>query len=266
MMKKAVVQFGLLLLVSTACLAQTPLPASDPQAVSYASQSMAAMVSGTSVSDIALTGTATWTLGPDTETGTGTLEGKGLSESRMVLTLSDGNRTEVRNGTSGSNLGNWFGPDGSLHEMANQNCWTDTVWFFPALSNSLSNLAGANVVLTYIGQETRGSSEVQHIHSYVYAAGQSTTQIAYFQNISAMDFYLDSTTLLPLAVTFNAYPDTDTNTTLAVEIDFSNYMAVNGVQVPFHIQKYFQGNRLADFTVSTATVNSGLPDSLFAIQ
>jgi hypothetical protein len=50
------------------------------------------------------------------------------------------------------------------------------------------------------------------------------------------------------------------------QILFSNYQNVNGVQVPYHIQELFNGSLLLDFTASAATINTGLSDSLFAIQ
>jgi hypothetical protein len=41
---------------------------------------------------------------------------------------------------------------------------------------------------------------------------------------------------------------------------------VGGIIVPTHIQKLIQGTVTLDFTVSSAAVNSGLPDSEFSVQ
>ena len=81
-----------------------------------------------------------------------------------------------------------------------------------------------------------------------------------------MDFYLDATTLLPVAITFNAHPDNTANTNLLVEVDFSNYQAFNGVTVPTQIQRALQGNVLVDITISGASFNTGLPLSDFTIN
>jgi len=51
-----------------------------------------------------------------------------------------------------------------------------------------------------------------------------------------------------------------------VEIDFSNYQAVNGIQVPFHVQKLISNGLVLDLVMSSAVLNSGLSDSLFAVQ
>jgi hypothetical protein len=76
---------------------------------------------------------------------------------------------------------------------------------------------------------------------------------------------LDSSSLLPVAMTFNTHADDDAFTNIALEIDFSMYQRVNGVQVPFHIQKLISGGLAVDITVQTVALNSGLSDSLFSI-
>jgi len=69
--------------------------------------------------------------------------------------------------------------------------------------------AGSNVVLSYIGQETRNGSKVQHIQSYVYQANWPSGATPSPMQLSTTDFYLDASSLLPVAITFNAHPDND---------------------------------------------------------
>ena len=83
------------------------------------------------------------------------------------------------------------------------------------------------------------------------------------QNLSIIDFYLDATTLLPQALIFNLHPDNDANRDLAITILYSNYQLTSGVQVPFHIQEFYQGTLFLDFTVNNVAFNSGLLDSVF---
>lgn len=234
-------------------------PSSDPQAVSFAAQSISALTGGTSINDVTLTGTVTWS---GNDTGTATLRALGTGESRMDLALSAGTRTEIRDAQTGNTLGQWFNPDTTSGYIAAQNCMTDAVWFFPVLG-SLTQPSG--VVLLYIGQETRNGGPVQHLQSYVYQPysppiGPSP------QQLSTMDFYLDANTLLPVAITFNAHPDSDATTNLLIEVDFSNYQTANGIDVPMHVQKYQQGNLLVDLLISGELFNSGLPLSTFTIN
>lgn len=84
-----------------------------------------------------------------------------------------------------------------------------------------------------------------------------------FQGLSGVDIYLDSASLLPDEIDFNAHADNDENTNFPVEIHFSNYQAVNAFVVPFRIQKFFNGSLLLDVTVTSAAFNTGLPATDF---
>jgi len=248
------------LLVPSAAITQGQ-PASDPQALAYAAQSIAAMSGSTAISDVTMTGTVTWN-GGGTDTGTATLRALGTGESRMDLALTSGVRTEIRDDQTGAQLGQWVAPNNASGNFASQNCWTDAVWFFPVLG---SLAAGPNVVLSYIGPTTWNGESVQHIQSYVYQSNPLGLTPSP-QQLSTMDFYLDATTLLPAAVTFSAHPDNDATTNLLIEADFSNYQAVGGVVVPMHIQRYQQGNLMVDIVVTGASVNTGLPLSIFTVN
>ncbi len=244
--------------------ATKPRAASNSQALTYAAQAIAALTGGNTINDVTLTGTATWTVGSDTENGTATFLASGSAESRMDLVLSNGTRTEIRDAQTGTALGKWVGPNKSSGMFPFPNCQTDAVWFFPALG---SLAAGSNVILSYIGEETRNGEAVQHIQSYVvyqtatvFGSGPSS------QQLSTLDFYLDATTFLPSAVTFNVHPDNNAGVNIPVEVDFSNYQGVNGVTVPMHVQKYMQGSLLIDVTISNATFNTGIALSNFSVN
>ena len=254
----SVVLLSAVIALSIPTLAQST-PSSSSQAVTLASRSIAALTGGTSISDVTLTGTVTWN---GTDSGTATLKALGAGESRMDFVLSSGTRTEIRDAQTGMALGKWINPNNSSGTIGFQNCLTDAVWFFPALG---SLAAGPNVVLSYIGQETHNGIAVQHIQAYLYQSNPPVPGIS-SQQLSTMDFYLDASTLLPVASTFNVHPDRDTSANLLVEIDFSNYQSIGGVVVPMHVQKYQQGNLMVDLTVSGATFNTGLQLSAFAVN
>ena len=79
-----------------------------------------------------------------------------------------------------------------------------------------------------------------------------------------MDFYLDSTTSLPVAVAFKTHADDDMNIDIPIEIRFENYQSVSGVLVPFHIQQV--GSVNLDVVVTSVAINSGLSTTLFSLQ
>jgi hypothetical protein len=178
--------------------------------------------------------------------------------------LSGGNRSDIRNNSSGFPLGTWSGRDGASNSYASQNCWTDAAWFFPALS-SISGLDSA-VVLTYVGLESRNGISVQHLQSYRYVSAKKSSTTLLIQDESTIDFYLDAMSLLPVSIIFNVHPNNSSSVNIPVEVDFSNYQATNGAQVPRHIQQYVEGTLALDLVVTGVTLNSGLPDSDFNIQ
>jgi hypothetical protein len=242
--------------------ATKPRAASNSQALAYAAQAIAALTGGNTINDVTLTGTATWTAGSDTENGSATFLGLGPGESRMDLALTSGTRTEIRDAQTGIPLGKWAAGKGS-GLFAVPNCQTDPVWFFPALG---SLTAGSSVVLSYIGQETRNGESVQHLQADIIQPSLATLFGITTQSLSTVDFYLDAATFLPSAIAFNAHPDTDARRNLRVEIDFSEYQSFGGVNVPMHIQKYFQGTLLIDLNITSATFNTGIPLSTFNVS
>lgn len=259
---------AVLFLATQSALAQTatsPPPTSDPRAIAFAAQAMAVLTGGVAISDVTLTGTATRTAGSDIDTGSITLEAKGIAESRFEFSGSAGTLSEVRNASDQEPQGTWTGPDGVLHSMAQHNCLIDAAWFFPALS-VLSQASTANVIATYVGQEVRGGASVQHLRFASTLPNLAPTSASLLASLTNEDIYLDSTSLLPVAVNFNAHPDNDALTNIAVEIDFSNYQTVSGIRVPFKIQKLLNNGPFLEINIESVTVNSGLSDSTFAIQ
>jgi hypothetical protein len=111
---------------------------------------------------------------------------------------------------------------------------------------------------------------VQHLRvsrAIGHAARRTAARIA---ELSTIDLYLDAKSLLPLATVSTTTPHSSSpvfNPTIARrisnEIRFSDYRVVEGVQVPFHIQKLVEGTPVLDLTVSEVKLNAGIPSSEF---
>lgn len=259
-MARFVVGLPLILLLASVASAQNP-PQSDPRALTLVSQSVTALTGGTSISDVTLTGSATWNNGTASETASATLMAKGTGESRFDMTLSAGPRSEIRNDGSSTSLGELLASDGTILPWSFGNCLVNAAWFSPHLS-VLGATGDSTLIFAYVGLETRNGASVQHIQSYRYSATNTTV----IQALSTMDIYLNAASFLPTAFVFNIHPDDAAVQNIPVEVDFSNYQTVGGAQVPFRIQRYVAGNLGFDFSVMNAQFNSGLSDSLFAIQ
>jgi len=235
-----------------------PVPTSDPQAVTLAQQSIAALTGGAVISDVTLNGNVTWILGSDNEAGTGTFQAKGTIESRIGLNLSGLTRVEVRNLNNGSPSGAWQVNGGVVTASPYHSCLTDAAWFFPALSSLVQN-ANSTFIFKYLGLEQHGGVSAQHVRVFQIAPN------ALFQHLSTMDFFLDPVSSLPLAIVAPIHPDLDAGTDIPSEIRFANYQSVNGVLVPFHFQRLVNGGLLLDVNVTSAAFNTGLVDTIFSL-
>ena len=101
------------------------LPARDAQAVSLAKQAVSVLVGSATITDAKVEGTSSLIAGSDQESGSATLEARTGYESRIVLSLSGGQRSEVRNGSDTPPHGKWSGSDATWHTMPLHSCWTD---------------------------------------------------------------------------------------------------------------------------------------------
>jgi len=257
MARLAGVTFIAIALLSCSASAQNQPTSSDPRAVAFASQAIAAVTHWAAINDIRLTANITWIAGPKPEAGTGVFLAKGSSESRIDIALSSGgNRSEIRNGFHGP-AGKWINPDGKSGKYAFHNCLTDPAWFFPAFS-LLAKVADSRFVFSYVGEETWNRLSAQHLRVYQVQNGFKEAQ-----RLSTMDFYLDPTSLRLLGLSYKTHPDNNMLVEIPVEVRFADYRLVNRVEVPFHIQRLQNGSLMMDVAVTGASFNTGLSEDTF---
>jgi hypothetical protein len=241
-----------------------PAAGSSPQAATLLAQSAAALNGRAALSDVTLSGTARRIAGSDDESGTVTVKALATGAMRLDFSLPSGTLSEVRATRNGVPVGDWSGPDGVSHSIASHNLSTDWGWF-PAFTLSNVN-SSATTVLTYVGQETRSGHSVQHLNVTQQFPNQKGSVATLLQHLSQLDIYFDASTYLPAAITYNIHPDNDAGLDLPVEVDFSDYHAVNGAQIPFHVQKYLNNGLALDLQFQNVTTNSGLSASDFTVQ
>jgi hypothetical protein len=212
-----------------------------------------------------MAGTARRIAGSDDETGPAIFKALATGESRLDLSLASGPRSEVRGKSPDGPVGSWSGPDGRSHPMARHNLYTEPEWL-PA--NAVSSLLSLqNLLITEIRAETRGDSSLIHLTTYQQFSGDSSDRPATLrQNLSRTEILLDADTLRPIILIFNTHPDDDALVDIPIEIHFSDYRTVSGTQVPFHVQKFFNGSLLLDLQFETASINSGLSAGEFAVS
>jgi len=234
---------------------------SSVSAASLLRSSLGAITGNTSVADVTLSGTARRIVGSDDQTGTALLQASSNGSAHLVLNLSSGTWTETANLYSAPS-GSWSAPDSVSHAVAYHNLLAESTWFSPGIAIA-RRVSSTNYVATYIGHETLNGQAVEHISAWSTSSLPDPPGGPTFAHLSQVDFYFDSTTLLPAAINFNVHPDNNTLLDIPVQVLFFDYRSVSGVQVPFHIQKLINSSLVLEFQFSSVSFNSGLSASTF---
>jgi hypothetical protein len=255
------------LLISNSSLGspQTPTSStSSQQAITLLTQSETALAGSTTTNDVTLTGTARRIAGSDDETGGVVLKALASGAGRLDLNFASGGRAEVNDLTKAP-TGTWSGPDRIIHAVPFHNLLNEPVWFFPGFAIG-RRLSAPGYTTTYIGHETRQEQAVEHVAISQVAPSVWPPEAVSFQHLSQMDFYLDSTTFLPAAITFVVHPNDNELVDIQVEIRFSDYRSSSGNQVPFRVQKFVSNTLVLDIQVQNVSFNTGLTATNFVLQ
>jgi hypothetical protein len=134
-------------------------------------------------------------------------------------------------------------------------CWRPVIWFLPPLSLQPSLLP------SYLGAVDLGSSTIgfgtamyRHLQGELVLPSLTTKLAGDIMQRSTVDLGLDPASLLPAVLTYSVRPDNGAPVPIAIEIHYSNYQTVNGVKVPFTIQRYVNGSLQLDIAVTSAQV------------
>ena len=242
--------------------AQQPAPP-DAQATALLQRAFAALSGGQTLNDVTLSGTSRRIAGSDDETGTAIFKALASGSGRTDLSLSSGQRSEVCD-LSTTPAGAWSGIDRISHPIAFHNLLSEPSWFFPAFSIA-RRLSTSGYVATYVGHETHGGQAVEHVSVSQTSPFPDPLGGASFQHLTKVEFFLDSTTFLPITISFNVHPDNNALLDIPVEIQFSDYRPTSGAQVPFHVQRYLNNGLVLDFQAQSVTLNTGLSSTTFNV-
>lgn len=220
-------------------------------------QLIAAFSPGIVVQQVQMMGTATWNAGSLQDSGTVSLTASTGGSSQMRLDLSSlGQKTETQTGAGESADCQWSGADAVVHEVDATNCWRPALWFLPALSfqpSLLPNYLG--VVDLGIGTVGSGTQAYRHLQSQFMFSDLTSPLATKVTEMSATDLGLDPTSLLPAVLAYSIHPNDGSSAPIAIEIHYSNYQTVNGVQIPFLIERYLNGSLQLTINVSSAQIN-----------
>jgi len=244
--------------------ASTQVAQTSVQTSSVLQQAVAALLGYTVLSDVTLSGTAHRIAGSEDDTGTVTYRATSGGAVRYDFSYSSGPQIEVHAAASSGPVGMWSGPDGVTHSLALHNL-TNRADIFPSFTLA-PLVSAANLTVMLVGVETKNTHSVYHVSVFQQAPQLKPKSAALFHHLTQTEIFLDTSTLLPVALDFTTHPDDDAGVDIPVELAFSDYRSVAGAQIPFRVQKYLNNGLVLDLQFQTASVNSGLSASLFNVQ
>jgi hypothetical protein len=216
------------------------------------------------VQRVQLSGTVNYYAGSLKDSGTVSLTATNDGSSQMQLVLdSTGQIAETQTGNVAGARCQWSGANEVSHNVDVGNCWRPAVWFLPAFSVQPS-LLSAEQVFADLGTGTVGSSATayRHLRGQIVpptpppSAVTNVTSAAFTSliNRSTTDLGVDPASFMPEVLTYSVHPNSGAQVPIAIEVRYSNYRAVSGVQIPFHIERYVNGSLQLDILLNSALI------------
>lgn len=236
-------------------------------------RALSAVSGGTAIQDVVLTGQVKRIAGSTNETGQAELKALFSGEVRIDLSFPSGPSREIHTHGERGPVGEWSGADRKSHATPYHNLLVDAPWFSPALLLARASTAATGKIVTVVGRANSGGHPLDHLRiasPSAMAASQTSPRLPQtilnaLQKAAQFDLYLDSATALPVEMDFQTHPDNDVIRDIPVRIRYSDYRAVNGVQVPFHVQKFLNNSLYLDLQFDAASFNTGLAANSFVV-
>jgi hypothetical protein len=127
-----------------------------------------------------------------------------------------------------------------------------------------SALGNPDTNVQYIGLESLNGAAAHHIRFW----NTFTSQVDWqpLADFSSRDIWIDSTSGLPLKLSYHRRPASGPVYALPVEVFYSDYRNIGGALYPYSIQKSLNGTPWVTITIQNVALNTGLTDSDFPVQ
>ena len=188
------------------------------------------------VSSIVLTGQVERSAGGDAQNGTITLTARADGSSTVQMQLGSGAFGQMQDTFANGQGCSWSGADSVSHPAPRHNCSVPLAWFLPEIAFFSSQLPASGVI-------SIPSNDNPSIHWQMTPPTTAAVQVmTLLTHIGAYDLKLSmQSTFILTSFTYLAHPDSNAGIDIPVSIRYSDYRTVNSVNIPFHIQRYFNG-------------------------
>lgn len=208
--------------------------------------------------DSSANGSITVVEGSTTQEGTIQILTKGSDESAEEISLPDGQRAVIYSSGDAKEIMGSKTTIPSLELSLTDQC---PDFPLPILAAALTN---SDEAFQYIGQENINGESVQHVRVWeTFASNRHLQKLATF---STRDIWFDSVSSLPVKLSYVRQDGEGAVPKFPVEVFFSNYANVNGVEFPFLIKKSYNGTPWETITIQNVSFNTGLTDSEFQVN
>lgn len=210
---------------------------------------------GKAVQNIQLTGTATWYAGGE-DSGSVTLTAAADGSSQMQLSLaSKGQWSESQSAIDIPMTCGWVGNDGVQYAGNLFNCMRPVVWFLPQLFLA-SAVNSSSITMVDKGVGPVGSAgNYRDLQCSFATSSSSDSVLQILTTASSVDIGVDQSSLLPSILAYEVQPDDGQDVLIPIEIHFSHFIQIDGVQVPSVIQRYVNGALQLEIQISAAQIS-----------
>jgi hypothetical protein len=231
--------------------ANSPPPVRDAQAMTVVQSAITALGGAgavVAISDARVTGTEQDSANPDAIPATFSWQTSGV-EFCSTVQNSNGTYTEV----SGHGVPAQF-KNGSWVLMNPYVSRAELPFHLPILA-LYAEIQNPNITFQFVGSGTVEGKPAIHVH----VADNSDPM---GQLVTGQEWYFDPASFLPVRVEYKWPDKRNPNDSILGALEFSNYNAVNGVNVAYQL-KIQVSQLVLQATVTLAVFNSGLPASTF---
>jgi hypothetical protein len=257
-MRHALTLFSVLLLLSlvTLAAAQT-VPPRDPQAVAVLVSAFKAL-GGNLPADSVATGNIQIVAGSRTETGTIRILTRGFDQTVEDIQTAETHRSVVYSkGLATQVDGSTAKPLQLELAVTSQSPDCPIAFIGSALNNT-------NVGMAYLGLESLNGTSAHHIR--IWTLPPTVKGMEHLADFSAKNLWIDAATGLPVKVAYARREALGASPAIPLEISYSEYRNISGVQYPFHIEKSYNGTPWMTITINTVQFGRGLTDADFPVR
>lgn len=237
------------------------LGAKDPQAIQVILNSIKAMggqQAAASVRDSITQGTLTTYRGRSNSLASITIKTIGTNLIRTEVTEAGKTRTHIQRRDVA-----WVVEGGKTRVLPFHKSYNNHVEHIPLFSQMYDH-GNSDSSLKYLGLGKVGPSTVYIIdQSREDASGQARK--SGFNQLTLVEYLIDSTTFLPLRVRFFSRADNDMASKIMVESEYSDYRRIANITVPFQMDRYLRGQKTATLKITNILLNNGLREDEFRV-